>query len=92
MKIRLTRRAVEDLSEIATYLNAQNPHAALRVRKSIEEGFEYLTAFPRVGRAQTTGGIRKLVTRKYFYLVYYSLDFASDEIVIVSIRHPARER
>ena len=92
MKIKLTRRAVKNLSDIAAYLNEQNPHAASRVRKSIEESLQYLTAFPMVGRAQTTKGVRKLVTRKYLYLVYYSLDFVSNEIVILSIRHPARKR
>jgi toxin ParE1/3/4 len=62
------------------------------VRKSIDESLQYLAAFPRVGRAQTTAGVRKLVTRKYLYLVYYSLDFAADEVVVLSIRHPARKR
>jgi plasmid stabilization system protein ParE len=54
MKIRFAPRAVEDLIEIASYLKARNPHAASRVRKSIDESLKYLAAFPRVGRAQTT--------------------------------------
>jgi toxin ParE1/3/4 len=37
-------------------------------------------------------GVRKLVTRKYPYLVYYTVDEAAEEIVILTIQHPARER
>jgi toxin ParE1/3/4 len=48
--------------------------------------------FPRVGRTQALEGVRKLVTRKYSYLVYYSVDDAGEEIVILTIQHSARER
>ena len=34
----------------------------------------------------------KLVTRKYPYLVYYTVDEASQEIIILTVQHPARER
>jgi plasmid stabilization system protein ParE len=36
--------------------------------------------------------VRKLVTRRYPYLVYYTIDDAADEIVILAIQHPAQER
>jgi len=32
------------------------------------------------------------MTRRYPYLVYYTIDEASEEIVIIAIQHPARER
>jgi plasmid stabilization system protein ParE len=53
---------------------------------------ENLVLFPEVGRRQTIEGVRKLVTSKYPYLVYYSCDQAAEEIVILSIRHSARDR
>ncbi len=37
-------------------------------------------------------GVRKIVTRKYSYLVYYMVDEAADELVILSVKHSARER
>jgi toxin ParE1/3/4 len=92
MKLRFTRRALENLSEIAVYLNERNPGAARRVRGAIAESLEYLTSFPQVGRAQSTEGVRKLVTRKYAYLVYYTLNDAADEIVVLSVKHPAQKR
>jgi hypothetical protein len=48
--------------------------------------------FPQVGRAQSVNGVSKLVTRRYPYLVYYTVDLAREEIVILTIQHPARER
>ena len=36
--------------------------------------------------------MRKLVTRRYPYLVYYTVDDRAEEIIILAIQHPARER
>jgi len=47
---------------------------------------------PQAGRQQNIEGVRKLVTRHYSYLVYYSVDEETEEIVVLTIQHPARER
>jgi plasmid stabilization system protein ParE len=36
--------------------------------------------------------VGKFVTRKYAYLIYYKVDAAAEEIVILSVRHPAQRR
>jgi plasmid stabilization system protein ParE len=36
--------------------------------------------------------VRKFVTRKYGYLVYYTVDETAEEIVVLDVRHPARRR
>ena len=36
--------------------------------------------------------MRKLVTKRYRYLVYYTADEEAEEIIILTIQHPARER
>jgi plasmid stabilization system protein ParE len=92
MKLRFTLRAVRDLAEIADYIRQRSPKAALRVRTAILESLQDLVLFPELGRRQTIEGVRKLVTRRYSYLVYYSLDQSGDEIVILTIQHAARER
>jgi plasmid stabilization system protein ParE len=46
--------------------------------------------FPELGRKQEEEGVRKIVTRRYSYRVYYMADEAADEIIVVAIRHPAR--
>jgi plasmid stabilization system protein ParE len=92
MKLRFTSRATANLLEIADYLHARNPAAAKRVRAAIYESLQNLILFPQLGRRQKTDGVRKLVTRKYAYLVYYTINEADDEIIILRVRHPARRR
>jgi toxin ParE1/3/4 len=92
MKLRFTPRAAQDIAAIADYIHARNPGAARRVRAAILQSLQNLVLFPHVGRAQAVEGVRKLVTRKYPYLVYYRVDEAAEEIVILTVQHPARER
>ena len=92
MKLRLTPRATKDLADIAEYIHAHSPAAASRVRDAILHSLRSLVLFPEVGRAQSVEGVRKLVTRKYPYLIYYTVDQAAAEVVVLTIQHPARER
>jgi toxin ParE1/3/4 len=92
MKLRFARRAVEDISHIADYLQARNPRAAQRVRADIYDGLQDLILFPLVGRLQRTEGVRKFVTRRYAYLIYYSVDSTAEEIVVLSVKHSAQKR
>ena len=36
--------------------------------------------------------MRRVVTRRFGYLVYYTIDESTDEIVILSVKHPAQKR
>lgn len=92
MKLRFTRRATQNIIEIAAYIRARNPAAAARVRDSILDAMQTLVLFPKSGRPQAVEGVRKLVTRQYRYLVYYAIDVSAEEIVVLTIQHPARER
>ena len=62
------------------------------MRAAILESLQNLVLFPQVGRQQNVEGVRKLVTRHYPYLVYYTADETIEEIIIITIQHPARER
>jgi plasmid stabilization system protein ParE len=92
VKLRYTRQAARDLIEIAEYLRARNLAAALAVRAAILRSLRDLILFPALGRRQTIEGVRKLVTRKYRYLIYYTVDEGAQEVVILTIRHPSRGR
>ena len=92
MKLRFTPRAVENIVAIADYIRERNPAASQRVRAAIYESLQDLILFPHVGRPQRTEGVRKFVTRKYAYLVYYIVDDAIEEIVILNVKHPAQRR
>jgi plasmid stabilization system protein ParE len=92
MKLRFTPRAVANLIEIADYIHVHNPAAALRVRAAIYDSLQSLILFPHAGRKQKVEGVRKFVTPRYAYLVYYTVDEPAEEIVILSVKHPARRR
>ena len=92
MKLRFTPRATANIIEIADYIRARNPAAAERVRAAIYASLQNLLLFPHVGRPQKAEGVRKLVTRQYGYLIYYMVDDAAEEVVILNVKHPARRR
>ena len=92
MRLRFTPRATGDLAGIAEHLRVRNPSAALAVRDAILRSLQNLTLFPAIGRPQNVEGVRKLVTPRYRYLVYYMVDEATDEVVVLTIQHPARNR
>ena len=92
MRLRFTPRAARDLTDTAAYLREHSPTAATRVRSEILDALQDLILFPELGRRQQVEDVRKLVTRKYSYLIYYRLDRAADEIVVLTIQHHARNR
>jgi toxin ParE1/3/4 len=92
MKLRFTPRAVENIAAIAEYIRERNPAASQRVRAAIYESLQDLILFPHVGRVQQTEGVRKFLTRKYAYLVYYTVDDTAEEIIILDVKHPAQRR
>jgi toxin ParE1/3/4 len=92
MKLRFTPRAIANIEEIADYIHAHNPAAARRARAAIYASLQNLILFPYIGRLQKAEGVRKLLTRRYVYLIYYTVDEAAEEIVVLSVKHPARRR
>ena len=92
MKLRFTPRAAENITEVADYLYARNPAAAERVRSAIYERDTEPDPIPRAGRSQHIPNVRRIVTKKYSYLIYYAVDDAAEEIVILNVKHPSRER
>jgi toxin ParE1/3/4 len=92
MKLRFTPHAVKNIATIADYIRERNPAASERVQASIYNSLQDLVLFPFVGRAQQAKGVRKFVTRKYRYLVYYTVDELAGEIIILNVKHPAQRR
>ena len=92
MKLRFTPRATANLIEIADNIHAHNPAAAKRVRADIYTGLQNLVLFPRAGRRQKVEGVLRLVTRRFRYLIYYTINETAEEIVVLNIKDPARRR
>lgn len=91
MRTRFTERAISDLEDIADFIAARSPRSAVRVRDAILRSLSVLTDFPRIGRLQDVENIRKLITA-YDFVVYYTVDAEADEIAILTIQHPSRDR
>ena len=92
MKLHFTPRALENLKFISEYLRSKNPAGSRHVRAAIYESLQSLILFPRLGRLQKAEGVRKIVTRKYAYLIYYTIDADTEEIIVLNIKHPAQKR
>ena len=90
MRVTYSPDAISDLEGIADYLTPRNPQGALNVRHAITATIMHLARHPRIGRLQTADGVRKIVTRKYNYRIYYTIDEAADELIIANILHRAR--
>ncbi len=89
-KLILNPSAIEDLTEICDFLEAQNPAAARRLMKTFREKFNLLVQFPYLGRTRNDVmvGMRCLVVRKY--RIFYQ---PSDTVVEIHfVRHSAREQ
>ena len=59
------------------------------MRSAIYETLENLLIFPHAGRRQNAEGVRKIVTRKYAYVIYYPVDDAAQDIIVLNVKHPA---
>jgi plasmid stabilization system protein ParE len=92
VKLRFTPRATQDLIEIADYLRERNPQGAVRVRSTILACLQTLTVFPNAGRRQDAPDVRKLVTHKHGDLIYYTLAEETEEVIVLTVQHPARDR
>jgi plasmid stabilization system protein ParE len=92
MKLLFAPRAAQDIRSIGDYLQERSPAAALLVRAAIFDSLKNVVSYPYVGHRQRTEGVRKLVTRKYPYVIYYTIDVARDEVVVLAVQHAARER
>ena len=91
MKLRFTPRALENISAIAPYIRFRNPAAAQRVLR-FAKACRTSSCFHGSVGFQQTQGVRKFVTPRYAYLIYYTVDDAAGEIIILSVKHSAQKR
>jgi addiction module RelE/StbE family toxin len=91
MRVRFAERAVQDLKDLSEYIKVDSPGAALRVRSAILDSIAMLSRFPEIGRAQEIVGVRKLVVRKYPYVIYYRIDPPNRIVVVLAIQHSAQK-
>ena len=85
--VRWTDEALADLEEIADYIAARNPFAAVRLQELIERAAEQLAAHPYIHRPGRISDTREAVVHPNYILVYR----VGDVIEIVSVLHARQQ-
>ena len=87
MELRWTRKALENLDQIASYIGQDNPTRARSFVGEIKENTELLLAFPALGRPGRVPGTRELVVHENYVVPYRVKD---DTVQIIRMQHLAR--
>jgi plasmid stabilization system protein ParE len=86
--LRFTPAAVEDLARLAEFLRESDPRAAQETIPLILDGLKVLSSHPLIGRPIDVNRRELVIFRgRTGYLAQYSFKLASDEVVILAIRH-----
>lgn len=86
MKLVFSPLARERLREIQAHIARDNIAAAARVASTIRASAEILIDYPEIGRIYA-GAVRRLNVSRYPYAIFYRVDQARGEVVILTIRH-----
>jgi len=85
--LRWTRKALENLEQIAAYIGQDNPTRACSFVGEIKSKTEMLLTFPALGRPGRVPGTRELVVHEN-YVVPYRVK--GDTVQIIRVQHVAR--
>ena len=88
MNVRYTRRALTQIDDALSYIEARSPQGAAHVRDRIVALVSLLRERPYAGRTTSRPNVRRLPTNPYPYLIDYRVGV--NEIVIMRFRHSAR--
>jgi len=91
VRVRYTRRVLEQLDEIFSYIEVHDPAAAKRVKARIKRSIERLSMFPYSARRTSHADVRVLVISKLPYLVFYTVNEGAQEVQVLRVRHSARD-
>jgi toxin ParE1/3/4 len=72
MRLEWTQWALDDRDGIFSYIEANNPHAAVSVDERISRQATQLVSFPESGRLGHVEGTRELLVRRTPYILIYA--------------------
>jgi len=87
MKIRWTRKALDNLETIAAYIAQDNPLRAKTFIGEIKEKTQLLVQFPNMGRPGRLPETRELVVHKNYVIPYRIKD---ESVQILRVHHVAK--
>lgn len=89
MRLRFTPEAALELEQVLASIAQQSPQGAGRVQSRIKKAVDLLIEHPHSGQATSRRRLRRIVVTPYPYLIFY--EARGDEVVIIGVRHAARE-
>jgi len=89
VKLSFAPKALAELDDILAYIAERSPSGARNVRNRIQAITGLLEQFPMSGQLSSESGLRRITTPPYPFVIFYELTEA--EIIIVGLRHAARE-
>ena len=92
MRVRWSESALTDINDIFSYIHERNRTAAAGVVERIKAVAGLLQDFPEAGHLTDEPGVRMFPTVRYPYLIFYTVNPADAEVVILHVRHGAQER
>ena len=92
MKVGWSETALAEIENIFSYIYQHNRSAASAVVERIERLAALLEEFPLLGHTTDEPGVRVLSVVRYPFLIFYAIDDAAGEVVILHVRHTAQER
>jgi toxin ParE1/3/4 len=90
MKLRFSRRSIQQIREIEAFVAAENPRVAQSIVNRIETLTTLLAKHPSIGRATRYRNTRVMSVLPYPYLIFYAVDVRRDEVTVLRVRHMAR--
>ena len=90
MSVEWLNAATLSLRQVHARIAADNPEAARKVVKRIQQAVERLADFPESGRHGQVAGTRELVVPGLPYLVVYRI--GKESVEILRVFHTAQER
>jgi toxin ParE1/3/4 len=85
-----SRRAIEHLTHLRSYISRENPDAANRVASTLLEAVERLAELPNLGRPGRVAGTRELVVPGTPYVIPYRL--RGERLEVVAVFHGRQKR
>lgn len=85
MKLKWTRRALQQLVEAQEYIAQDNPQAARHIGKRIAQAANLLLTQPEMGRPGRVAGTREWVVQHTPYFLVYK--HVADQILVLRVIH-----
>jgi toxin ParE1/3/4 len=92
MKVRWSETALVEIEHIFSYIFERNRSAAAAVVERIEALTKLLEEFPFAGHVTDETDVRVLSVVRYPFLIFYAIDDASREVVILHVRHSSQDQ